>query len=97
MFGAEYQGAQYVDVLAPQGSNPLNNWKVTGPQKALQKVYDKDIKGYLFSSSGAGVKLQVPKDERASLGLQQPFLVFQVCLLQVGHGAGRKRGGAWRE
>lgn len=43
MFGVEqhhgsYQGGSYVELLGTQGSNPLSQWKVLGPQKALQKV-----------------------------------------------------------
>jgi hypothetical protein len=41
MFANEYQGGAQVEVLGTQGQNPLAQWKVTGPQKGLQKVYDK--------------------------------------------------------
>ncbi len=80
VFANEFQGGSFVEVLAPNGSNPLASWKVTGPQKALQRVYDdKDVKGYIFASSG-GTKLQIPKDDKATLGLVQPYLAFQVSL-----------------
>ncbi len=81
LYGTEAARA-FIDLLAPQ-ANALNNWKVVGPQKAVQRVYDKELKGYMYVSSGAGVKLQVPRDEKAVLGLMQPFLVLQVCLSQV--------------
>lgn len=41
MFANEYQGGAHVEVLGTQGQNPLSQWKVSGPQKGVQKVYDK--------------------------------------------------------
>ena len=83
-FSSEYQGGSFVD-LVPSGSNPLGSWKVTGPQKSIQKVYDKDTKGFIHQSTsgGGGARLAIPKDEKAALGLLQPFLVLQVNLPQV--------------
>ena len=49
----------------------------------MQKVYDKGVKSYIYTSAGAGCKLQLPKDDKACLGLLQPYLVLQVCLVQV--------------
>ena len=73
--------------LMPSGSNPLANWKLTGPQKA-QKVYDKDTKGFIHQSGagGGGTRMQIPKDDKATLGLLQPFLVLQVNLPPVRRG-----------
>jgi hypothetical protein len=72
-----------VEVLGTQGTNPLGLWRVTGPQKNLQKSYDKAVKGSVYASAGGGLKLQAPKDEKSSLGLLQPYLVLQVSLNQV--------------
>jgi hypothetical protein len=85
VFANEFQGGQYVEVLGTQGTNPLVHWRVTGPQKNLQKSYDKAVKGSVYASTGGGLKLQAPKDEKASLGLLQPYLVLQVSLNQVRH------------
>ncbi|KXZ42223.1 hypothetical protein GPECTOR_179g246 [Gonium pectorale] len=82
MFAAEYQGGTHVEVLGTQGQNPLAQWKVSGPQKGIQKVYDKALKGYVFVASG-GCRLALPRDERAALGLTQPHLLLQ---LEVGVG-----------
>jgi hypothetical protein len=93
---SQYQGGTFVELLTPQGQNPLANWKIAnGKQTAVQKVYDKDIKGYLFScTGGGGVRLQIPKDDAggsvgskatthaSSLGLVHPFLVLQVFIPQ---------------
>ena len=84
MFSSEYQGGSFVDLM-PSGSNPLAGWKVTGTQKTgPQRVYDKDTKGYIHQCGGSGVtRMQIPKDDKATLGLLQPFLVLQVNLPQV--------------
>lgn len=86
VFAGEYQGGSYVEVLGTQGSNPLSLWKICGPQKNVTKQYDKPLKSYIYISSGGGCKLQIPKDDKSSLGLVQPFLVLQVSLSQVGMG-----------
>ena len=73
-----FQGGASVDVFDPKGSNPTQNWKLSGP---VQKVYDKAVKGYIFHCDGGpNAKMQLPKDDRRSLGLVQPYLVLQVCV-----------------
>ena len=45
----------------------------------MQKVYDKAVKGYVYHCEGGPTaKMQLPKDERRSLGLVQPYLVLQI-------------------
>jgi len=94
MFSGEYQGGSFVDLM-PSGSNPLAGWKVTG----AQKVYDKDTKGYIHQSCGGGAtRMQIPKDDKATLGLLQPFLVLQVNLPRVRFGSASHGGmHAWRD
>jgi hypothetical protein len=82
LFEGEYQGGASVDVLTPQGANPLTQWKVSGAAKTA-KAWDKDLKSNVFNAGGSGVKLTAPKDDKATLGLLQPFLVLQVCFNQV--------------
>mmetsp|Transcript_34383 Transcript_34383/g.102137 ORF Transcript_34383/g.102137 Transcript_34383/m.102137 type:complete len:109 (+) Transcript_34383:547-873(+) len=57
-FVNEFHGGVYVDVLSPeQSAGTLSAVKVAGPQKVLHKIYDKDVKGYVFagtSSAGGG-------------------------------------------
>jgi len=46
--------------------------------KAVKRLYDKQVKGYVYAiSGGPGHKMQLPKDERKGLALKQPYLVFQ--------------------
>lgn len=80
-----FQGSEYVDVLGTHG-NPLSAWKVSGP---LQKTYDRELRGSTFCSSaghGSGARLHTPRDERAALGLTQPWLAVQLCMAQVRRG-----------
>ena len=76
LFEGVFQGGPAVDVFGASGSNPTSNWKVSG---AVQRVYDKSVKGYVFCCEGGpSAKMQLPKDDRRSLGLVQPFLVLQI-------------------
>ncbi|PNH10430.1 hypothetical protein TSOC_002824 [Tetrabaena socialis] len=84
LFGNEYQGGPHVDVLGTHGQNPLGPWKVSGPQKGVQKVYDKTLKGYVFVCSG-GCRMVLPRDDRAVLGLVQPHLLLQLEISMGAH------------
>ena len=47
-----------------QGKDPTGNWKMCGG-KAVKRVYEKNVKGYVYAiSGGPGHKMQLPKDER---------------------------------
>ena len=71
-----FQGGPTVEVLSASGSNPTSNWKLSGP---VQRVYDKTVRGYIVKCDGRqNVRMQLPKDDRRSLGLVQPFLVLQI-------------------
>jgi hypothetical protein len=41
MFANEYQGGTHVELLGTQGQNPLASWRVSGPHKGVQKLFDK--------------------------------------------------------
>ena len=67
-----------MEVFSAHGSNPTANWKISG---AVQRVYDKSVKGYVFQCEGGpSAKMQLPKDERRLLGLVQPYLVLQLTV-----------------
>uniref|UniRef100_A0A061QI10 CFA20 domain-containing protein n=1 Tax=Tetraselmis sp. GSL018 TaxID=582737 RepID=A0A061QI10_9CHLO len=80
LFSSDYQGGPYFDVFGPQGSSPLSKWKISGPgSKSVKKVYEKDVKGYVFNCPGGhGFKMGFPKDERKAMCLLQPFLGLQL-------------------
>ena len=45
----------------------------------MQKVYDKALKSHVFvCDGGPSAKMQLPKDDRRSLGLVQPYLALQI-------------------
>ena len=75
-FDNVFQGGASVDVFGASGSNPLDKWKVSGA--GVQKVYDKSVRGYVLRCDGDRPSIRMPKDERRSLGLVQPYLVLQV-------------------
>ncbi|KAK9806821.1 hypothetical protein WJX72_003835 [[Myrmecia] bisecta] len=80
LFSHDYQAGPAFEVFSPQGSNPLANWQLSHP-KSVKKVYDKSVKGYVYSCPGrSGCKMQLPKDEHKSMALLQPFLVLQLYL-----------------
>jgi hypothetical protein len=47
----------------------------------VQKIYEKAVKGYIFQlDSNSANKIVIPKDDKLSLAIIQPFLVFQIML-----------------
>mmetsp|Transcript_27420 Transcript_27420/g.89748 ORF Transcript_27420/g.89748 Transcript_27420/m.89748 type:complete len:1115 (+) Transcript_27420:85-3429(+) len=77
LFQHDYQQAAFFEVFSPQGKNPTTNWKMCGG-KAVKRVYDKSAKGNVYNiAGGPGTKMSLPKDERKSMVLLQPFLVLQ--------------------
>ena len=77
MFQNAYQGGPAVEIFTTQGKNPLASWKTSGN---LQKIYDKGVKGYIYVLDSGLCKMQLPKDEKSTLGIVQPYMVFQVFL-----------------
>lgn len=61
-----YQGGPFVDILTGHGKSPLEEFKIT-PATSVQKVFDKNVKGFVFEYNGGSVaKMQIPKDEKQS-------------------------------
>jgi len=79
MFKHAYHGGNAVEVFTTAGKDPLKNFKVEGG-KNVQKVFDKEMKGSIYTLDGPQTKIQIPSSERESLGLLQPFLVFQIYI-----------------
>jgi hypothetical protein len=55
----------------------LEKWKVTGK---VNKVFEKEMKGYVYNLDNATSKIHLPKDDKTGLALVQSFLVIQVNL-----------------
>lgn len=60
------------------GSNPTSNWRLSG---GVQRVYDKSVKSFVLRCEGGPtLRMQLPRDERRSLGLTQPCLSLQLSI-----------------
>jgi hypothetical protein len=73
-----YQGGICFEVFTPQGSKPLP-FKATR-LKSVRREYDKAIRGTVVTIEGGTVhsKIQLPRDDKASLQLTHPYLVLQL-------------------
>ncbi|XP_069392653.1 protein CFAP20DC isoform X2 [Paralichthys olivaceus] len=80
MFRSNYQGGAVVEVFSGQGKDPVARWKLSGGSSAIQKEYNKEVKGFVYCLEGSSqtVKMQMPENGKTSLGLLQRFLVLQV-------------------
>ncbi|XP_069062642.1 protein CFAP20DC [Pleurodeles waltl] len=80
MFKNEYQGGPFVDIFSAQGKDPTAKWKLFGSPSAIWKVFDKDVKSFVFVLEGSSQtnKMQLPKENKQTLGLIQRFLILQV-------------------
>ena len=80
MFGQTYQGGSSVEVFSPVGRDPTARWRLSS-QKHIRKKYDKEVKGFIYDIGGSTqAKMALPRDDRGTLGLVQPFLVLQLKL-----------------
>ena len=56
----------------------LKQWKFT---EKTQKVFDNELKNYIHILKTGGIsKMQIPQNEKLSLGLLQGYLIFQIYL-----------------
>ncbi|XP_058633740.1 uncharacterized protein C3orf67 homolog isoform X3 [Onychostoma macrolepis] len=80
MFRNDYQGGLTVDIFSAQGKDPVAKWKLYGRKSSITKLFDKEVKGFVYSLEGSSQthKMQLPKDSKMTLGLIQRFLILQV-------------------
>ncbi|XP_024916039.1 protein CFAP20DC isoform X2 [Cynoglossus semilaevis] len=85
MFSRNYQGGAVVEIFSAQGKDPVAQWKLSGGPSAIQKEYNKEVKGFVYCLKGSSqtVKMQMPENRKMSLGLHQRFLVLQVNIPQT--------------
>jgi hypothetical protein len=56
----------------------VKNWKFTGK---IAKEYDSSIKGYVNILNAGGIsKMQIPPNDKTTLGIVQSYIVFQIFL-----------------
>ncbi|XP_053326080.1 protein CFAP20DC isoform X2 [Spea bombifrons] len=82
MFKNEYQGGAHVEIFSAQGKDPTGKWKLSGSQSAIWKDFDKEVKSFVFVLEGSGQtnKMQLPKENKQTLGLIQRYLVLQLYI-----------------
>mmetsp|Transcript_8258 Transcript_8258/g.16119 ORF Transcript_8258/g.16119 Transcript_8258/m.16119 type:complete len:681 (+) Transcript_8258:58-2100(+) len=80
MFERQYQGGSSVEILSASGRDPLDKWKVSS-KKQVRKIFEKGVRGFVFECGGStSAKMNLPRSERETLGLVQPFMVIQLYL-----------------
>ncbi|OUM60248.1 hypothetical protein PIROE2DRAFT_14023, partial [Piromyces sp. E2] len=60
-----------------KGSSPLINWKINGSKSNIEKIYNKDVKGFSYNLKN-NAYISLPKENRQSCYLIHPFLVLQI-------------------
>ena len=70
MFRHAYHNGPAVEVFTTTGKDPLKIFKVEGGAKNVKKVFDKTMKGSVYTVDGITTKLQVPAKEKDTLALQ---------------------------
>lgn len=75
-----------MEVFSAQGKDPVAKWRLSGSQSAFKKIFDKDVKSYVYVLEGESIttKMSIPKDEKQSLFLIQKYLILQI-LVPLGH------------
>lgn len=75
MFRNSYQSGKSLELLTTQSTD---KWKCSG---SIKQVYDKSALGYVLNvdTQSKGV-LQFPKNDKNTLGIVMPYVVFQVYL-----------------
>ena len=82
MFRGEFQGGSHFDVLVAQGKIGVGNYGISGVKPVLERVYDKEVKGNVFTlshrASGSSPSVNMPSERNISLGLTQSVICFQL-------------------
>ncbi|KAM8868567.1 protein CFAP20DC isoform 1-T1 [Synchiropus picturatus] len=75
-----FQGAGGIELFSAKGSDPVGKWKLSGTSTSIRREYNKELRGLVYCLEGGcqTVKMQMPANEKMSLGLVQQFLVVQV-------------------
>ena len=69
MFKHAYHGGPAVEVFTTSGKDPLAYFKIDGGIKNVKKIFDKPMKGSIYTIDGAQTKIQIPSTEKEGLGL----------------------------
>ena len=85
MFAHSYQSGNSIEIYNTQSNFNLyidkeliKNWKYSGK---IAQEYDSQAKGYVtILNSGGASKMQIPSNDKQSLGIVQCYIVFQLYL-----------------
>jgi len=77
MFKNQFQGNSFFELFSAQGSSPLINWKINGNKSNIEKIYNKDVKGFSYYLKNNGY-ISLPKENKQSCHLIHSYLVFQI-------------------
>ncbi|ORX60168.1 hypothetical protein BCR36DRAFT_408527 [Piromyces finnis] len=79
MYKNQFQGNSFFELFSAQGSSPLINWKINGSKTNIEKIYNKDVKGFSYNLKN-NAYISLPKENKQSCHLIHPFLVLQVYI-----------------
>jgi hypothetical protein len=77
MYKNEYQGGSHLSLFGVKERETHDMWEFS---ENIKRAYDKSLNGYAIILKHNSV-MKAPKDRNAQLYLIQPFLVFQVMVL----------------
>ena len=76
MHSQAWFGGPLVEVFSSQGSRAESTIRKTG---SVKKNFEKSVKGYVMDlEGGRDVKVQLPLNDKESLGILHQFIVLQV-------------------
>jgi hypothetical protein len=80
MFQKVFQGGPHVEVFVASGRDSGAHGKFHGPASSINKEFSKPVKSYVYHFEGDSTvtKLQLPKMDKQTLALVQPYCVFQL-------------------
>jgi Protein of unknown function (DUF667) len=58
-----------VEIFSTNGKDPLQNFKIEGNIKNVQKIFDKQMKGSIYNIDGQTTRIQIPANEKDTLCL----------------------------
>jgi len=79
MFKDQFQGNVFFELFSAQGSSPLINWKINGNKSNIERIYNKDIKGFSYNIKNNGY-ISLPKENKQSCYLIHSYLVLQIYI-----------------
>jgi len=61
-------------ILIIKGSSPLINWKINGNKSNIERIYNKDIKGFSYNIKNNGY-ISLPKENKQSCNFSKNIFI----------------------